>query len=280
MCCLSRDFLWILPDLLKCTQILGACLFPSSGELWWRKHWSCLKGGHHAGCDYWVSHSLLFSQWTFWWYPTATAVALGSVAESSTPFHSSESGLLVYHAQSKPHQRLELGWRVYTESPQEPQLGRHRAPEAASCSLGDQVLSWREHIIQLFLCFYCKLLVYYAPKRKDRGERKRDRDGDIEEVWYESSTTNRKRHVQSYEPQAPTSEAEREAQTWKAIVPGKGSSQGRDENPSLLMLCPVLFPHIWTATVPETPLESRNFCIRDTLRKKARQFYVLRPNSP
>lgn len=44
--------------------------------------------------------------------------------------HSSESGLLVSHALSKPHQRLELGCRVDIESPQEPQLGRrHGAPE-------------------------------------------------------------------------------------------------------------------------------------------------------
>ena len=28
----------------------------------------------------------------------------------------------MYHALLKPHQRLEVGYQVYTESPQEPQL--------------------------------------------------------------------------------------------------------------------------------------------------------------
>ena len=57
--------------------------------------------------------------------------------------------------------------------------GRLRVPEAAAGYLGDRVLSWGEHIIRLFLSFYCKLLVYYAPKRKDKGrERETDRQTD------------------------------------------------------------------------------------------------------
>lgn len=48
----------------------------------------------------------------------------GSVTESNKPFHGSEFELLVHWALSEPHQRLRLGCQVYTESPQEPQLGR------------------------------------------------------------------------------------------------------------------------------------------------------------
>ena len=46
--------------------------------------------------------------------------------------------------------------------------------------------------------------------------------------------------------------------------------------PSLLMFCPVLFPYLRTATLPEAPLESRPFRIRDDVRKEGRQFWVPR----
>ena len=177
ICCLSRGFLWISPSFSGCTQIQRARLFPFLGELWQKKK--------NVGSTW-----SLGSRWVW------SLRFMFSAISPTDPHHCLIPGAGGGKQQaflqlwiraacvSCPVKATSKAWGglpgLHWKSSGATAQGGSGFLRQPLATWGDQVLSWREHIIRLFLCFYCKLLVYYTPKRKDKGkERQTDRRGQI-----------------------------------------------------------------------------------------------------
>lgn len=196
-----------------------------------------LQTGNHRECDDWSSCSVHGLHGPSGCHPTTTVQTQGAGAEGSTPFHSSDSGLLVCKALSKPHQRLTLGCKACAEWPQETYFRSQGLRRQLSSPWGTRYFPEENTSFSSSCAFTVNswFVMHLRGRTEQQKEHDRDRDADI---WFGRST------IETHSNMLFNSKFQK-----KRLVLDPSSQADRDETPGILknvslLLTVISFPYI------------------------------------